>query len=56
MLNYLKTWMSLRGDKRAVTMLEYGIIAALVAAVCVGTVTSFGTTINSKFQTIVGSL
>ena len=43
-------------DKRAVTALEYGMIAALIAAVIVGAVTTIGTNINSKFSTIATSL
>jgi pilus assembly protein Flp/PilA len=44
MLTYLQTWISLRNDRRAVTALEYG----LVAAILVGTVAlGFGALSNS---------
>jgi pilus assembly protein Flp/PilA len=36
-------------DERGVTMLEYGLIAALIAVVCIAAVTSIGTGINTKF-------
>ena len=39
-------------DKRAVTALEYGMIAALIAAVIVTAVTSIGTKINGTFTTL----
>ncbi len=48
--------MTLGDDTRGVTMLEYGLIAALIAAVCVGAVTTLGTNINNEFTTIAGSI
>ena len=32
MYDYLITWLSLKVDRRGVTALEYGLIAALIAA------------------------
>lgn len=43
-------------DKRAVTALEYGMIAALIAAVIVASVTTLGTKLNSTFSNIATSL
>ena len=43
-------------DKRAVTALEYGMIAALIAAVIVGGVTTIGTNLKSTFSLIGSSL
>ena len=43
-------------DKRAVTALEYGMIAALIAAVIVTGVTTLGTTLNTKFSNLATSL
>ena len=43
-------------DKRAVTALEYGMIAALIAAVIVGGVTTIGTKLSTTFSTIGSSL
>ena len=56
MIEFLKTWLELKTDRRAVTMLEYGLIAALIAAVCVGAVSTLGTTISTKFTAIGTSL
>ena len=36
-------------DQRAVTALEYGMIAALIAAVIVGGVTTIGTKLRTTF-------
>lgn len=43
-------------DEDGVTALEYGMIAALIAAVIVTTVTSLGTKVESSFSKIVTAL
>lgn len=56
MYEFLKLWIELKTDKRAVTALEYGLIAALIASVMVAGVTSVGTNISSKFTAIAGQI
>jgi pilus assembly protein Flp/PilA len=56
MVEYLKVWLELKSDRRGVTMLEYGLIAALIAAVCVGAVTTLGTTLSNTFTSVTGSI
>ncbi len=57
---YLKTWLclwlGLKEDSRAVTALEYGMIAALIAVVIIGAVASIGTKLNTAFTTIASDL
>ena len=38
MIEYIRLWAELRGDKRAVTAVEYGIMAALIATALVTSV------------------
>jgi pilus assembly protein Flp/PilA len=45
----------LKRDEGA-TMVEYGLMLALIAAVCVGTVALIGTGANTTFTTISGQL
>ncbi len=52
MIEYLKTYLSLKHDKRAVTALEYALIAGLVAVVIIGAVTTLGSNINAVFTKI----
>ena len=52
----LTAYTHLMSDKRAVTALEYGMIAALIAAVIVGAVTTIGTKMNTTFTNIGTSL
>jgi pilus assembly protein Flp/PilA len=56
MLDYARTWLSLRFDKRGVTAMEYGLIAALIAVVIITAVTSIGTQLNTKFTAIATAL
>jgi len=43
-------------DEEGATAIEYGLIAGLIAAVLVTVLTSLGTTIEQKFQTILDAL
>lgn len=56
MYNYLKTWLELKTDRRAVTALEYGLIAALVAAVIITAVTTLGNNVSSTFNKIATTI
>lgn len=56
MLDYARTWVALRLGKRGVTAMEYGLIAALIAVVIIGTVTTIGTSLNTKFTSISTAL
>lgn len=42
----------LRADRRGVTALEYGLIAALIAVAIIGGVTSLGGQLNTAFNNI----
>ncbi len=51
-----KKIMHLVKGEEGVTALEYGLIAALIAAVIVGAVTILGTKVNSTFTSIANSM
>ena len=56
MYEYVKTWLELKTDKRAVTALEYGLIAGvLVVTVLVG-FNVLGSNISNKFTSIANKL
>ena len=56
MYEYLITWLSLKMDRRGVTALEYGLIAALIAGVIAGGVTLVGTNLSTKFSAVAASV
>ena len=43
-------------DESGVTALEYGLIAALIATVIIGSVTTLGTNLAAKFGTIASAI
>lgn len=56
MLSYVISWLTTRLGRRGVTAMEYGLIAALIAVVIIGTVTQIGTGLVTKFQAIVDAI
>jgi Flp pilus assembly pilin Flp len=52
MYEYIKTWLELKTDKRAVTALEYGLIAAAVVAVGLAGFSVIGTNLALKFNNV----
>ena len=43
-------------DRRAVTAIEYALIAALIAVVIIGAVTNLGTGVSSTFNNVASEL
>jgi pilus assembly protein Flp/PilA len=56
MFSYACTWLALRSDKRGVTAMEYGLIAALIAVVIIGAVTTVGVNLTAVFNGISAKL
>jgi pilus assembly protein Flp/PilA len=53
---WLRGFLRLPADNRAVTALEYGLIAALIAVVIITSVTLIGTNLAKTFTTISGKI
>ncbi len=43
-------------DEEGATMVEYGVMVALIAAVCVAIVTTLGTQVRTAFTTVSSAL
>jgi pilus assembly protein Flp/PilA len=56
MLEYLMTWMQLKTDRRAVTALEYGLIAGIIGVVIIAAFGLIGTGLTAKLGTISTAL
>ncbi len=52
MYEYIKTWLELKTDKRAVTALEYGLIAAAVVAVGLAGFSAIGNSLALKMNNV----
>jgi pilus assembly protein Flp/PilA len=56
MIENLKLWAQLKNDRRGVTAMEYGVIAALVVVVLVGAMTLLGPQLTATFGAITTAL
>ena len=56
MYEYLKTWLELKTDRRAVTMLEYAIMGSIIAAVLVAAVPLLTGAVSTRFGAISSSI
>jgi Flp pilus assembly pilin Flp len=56
MIEYVKTWMELKLDRRAVTALEYGLIAGVIVATIAVGFSLLATSLSNKFSGIGASL
>jgi pilus assembly protein Flp/PilA len=55
-MNMIRKLLKFNADKRAVTALEYGMIAALIAVVCIGGFASIGTKLSATLNTVAQNL
>ena len=55
MLRYVVALMKLQRDENGVTALEYGLIAALIAVVIIGAVTTLGGNLSTTFTNVAGN-
>ncbi len=53
---FLEAALRFRADDRAVTAIEYALIAALIAVVIIGAVTSLGAGVANTFNTVGSEL
>jgi pilus assembly protein Flp/PilA len=49
-------FMQFMRDESGATAIEYGLIAALIAVVIIGAVTTVGSNLTTTFSTVAGSL
>ena len=55
----LKTWIEAKfniGDERGASMVEYGLLLALIAVIAIVAVKALGTGVSTKFATVRNSL
>src|SRR5579872_1274656 len=56
MLEFIKTWVELKTDRRAVTALEYALIAGVIVVTVVAGFSTLATDLSTKFTNIGTSL
>ena len=54
----LKTWIEAKftGEERGASMVEYGLLLALVAVIAIVALKALGTNVSAKFSTVSASL
>jgi pilus assembly protein Flp/PilA len=55
-LNMKKLIARLRKDEAGATAIEYGLIAALIAVVLIGTLTTLGSNMNTAFSNVATAI
>jgi pilus assembly protein Flp/PilA len=55
-IRIVMTWLALTRHRRAVTAMEYALIAAMVALGIIGAVTSMGTTLSTTFSKVASAI
>ena len=54
---FLATWLRARFDEeRGASLVEYALLVALIAVVCIAAVTLLGNNASSKFNSVAGSI
>jgi len=55
--HFIKAWLQAQAKtERGASLVEYALLVALIAVVCIAAVTFIGTSANSKFSTVGNSL
>jgi len=56
-LEFLATWLRARFDEeRGASLVEYALLVALIAVVCIAAITLLGGNAASKFSTVASSI
>ena len=54
---FLANWLRARfDDERGASLVEYALLVALIAVVCIAAITLLGTSASSKFSTVANSI
>jgi pilus assembly protein Flp/PilA len=56
MVLFITTWLQLKADRRAVTALEYGLIASIIAATIMVGFRLLANNLSTKFSTVGNGL
>lgn len=54
---FLATWLRARfDDERGASLVEYALLVALIAVVCIAAITLLGNSASAKFSTVANSV
>lgn len=55
-LTFIRTWLEARLDDRGASLVEYALLVALIAIVCIAAVTALGETTSTQFSEMSSEL
>jgi pilus assembly protein Flp/PilA len=56
-VEFLATWLRARfDDERGASLVEYALLVALIAVVCIAAITLLGNNASDKFSSVAGSI
>ncbi len=53
---FLATWLRARFDDKGASLVEYALLVALIAVVCIAAITLLGNNASSKFDSVANSI
>ena len=53
---YIKASLKVDGDETGASLVEYALLVALIAIVCIAAITLLGNSASTKFSTVGGSI
>jgi len=54
--NYVKTRLNIDGDERGASLVEYALLVALIAVVCIAAITLLGNNASTKLSEVGDSI
>jgi len=54
--HYLQAKFNVTGDERGASLVEYALLVALIAVVCIAAITLLGNNASTKFSQVGGSI
>ena len=54
--SFLAAWIRAHMSERGASLVEYALLVALIAVVCIAAITTLGTEASSKFSTVGASI
>lgn len=55
-ITFIRAWLAAHTDERGASLVEYALLVALIAIVCIAAVTALGSTVSEQYSEIDSGL
>jgi len=55
-ITFIRAWLAAHSDERGASLVEYALLVALIALVCIAAVTALGSTVSEQYSEIDSGL